>query len=178
MKNRKWTILMGAGLVLLFISGVLLSGASQSWAQQTAAISKKLLVGTWTLVSWESVNKDGTKEPPMEGTNLKGLLIFDANRVSFQVISEYPKVASNNRLKTTPEENKAVAHGVLSFFGTYSVSEADKVLTLRVEASSFPNQTGGDLKRVITSLTKDELRYTNPLSLGGGTNTFVWKRVK
>jgi len=114
---------MLAGIAI--VGGVLLSGASQGWAQQKAAISKKPLVGTWTLVSRESVSKDGTKERTMEGTNLKGLLIFDANRFSLQVISEYPKLASSDRLKTTPEENKAVAHGVLSYFGTYSVSEAE-----------------------------------------------------
>ena len=167
-------MLTGIGIV----GTLLLSGASQGWAQQTAAISKNQLVGTWTLVSWESVTKDGAKEPTMEGTNLKGLLIFDANRFSLQVISEYPKLASRDRMKTTPEENKAVAHGVLSLFGTYSVSEADRVLTFRVERSSFPNQNGEDLKRVITSLTADELIYTTPARLAGGSNTFAWKRAK
>jgi hypothetical protein len=167
-------ILAGIGI----IASLLLSGASQGWAQQTAAISKNQLIGAWTLVSWESVTKDGTKEPTMEGTNLKGLLIFDASRFSLQVISEYPKLASRDRMKTTPEENKAVAHGVLSLFGTYSVSEAERVLTFRVERSSFPNQNGEDLKRVITSLTADELIYTTPARLAGGSNTFVWKRAK
>ena len=73
---------------------------------------------------------------------------------------------------------KAVAHGVLSIFGTYSVNETDKVLMLQVERSSFPNQTGENLKRVITSLTADELIYTIPKRLAGGSNTFVWKRAK
>ena len=64
-------------------------------------------------------------------------------------------MGSSDRLKTTPEENKAVAHGVLSYFGTYAVSEAAKTLTLHIERSSFPNQNGIDGKRVITSLTAD-----------------------
>ncbi len=163
---------------IAIVGGVLLSGVSQGWAQQTAAISTKQLVGAWTLVSWESLNKDGIKEPTLEGANLKGLLFFDANRFSLQVISEYPKLASKDRMKTTPEEDKTVAHGVLSLFGIYSVSEADKVLTFRVERSSFPNQNGENLKRVITSLTADELIYTTPARLAGGSNTFVWKRAK
>jgi hypothetical protein len=159
-------------------SSVLMFEGAQGWAQQTAAISAKQLLGAWTLVSWESLNKDGLKEPTMEGTNPKGLLIFGVNRFSLQVISDYPKLASRDRMKTTPEENRAVAQGVLSLFGTYSVSEADKVLTLRVERSSFPNQNGEDLKRVIKSLTADELIYTTPARLAGGSNTFVWKRAK
>ena len=167
---------MLAGIAI--ISSILMLGASQVWTQQTAGISEKQLFGTWTLVSWESQTKDGIKEPTMEGTNLKGQLMFDANRFSLQVISEYPKLVSKDRMKTTPEENKAVAHGVLSLFGTYSVSEADKVLTFRVERSSFSNQSGENLKRVITSLTADELIYTTPARLAGGSNTFVWKKAK
>jgi hypothetical protein len=167
---------MMAGIAI--ISSILMLGAAQVWTQQTAGISEKQLLGTWTLVSWESLTKDGIKEPTMEGTNLKGLLIFEGKRYSLQVISEIPKLASKDRMKTTPEENKAVAHGVLSIFGTYSVNETDKILMLQVERSSFPNQTGENLKRVITSLTADELIYTTPKRLAGGSNTFVWKRAK
>ena len=77
---------------------------------------KQQLVGTWTLVSFESFDGNNTKVPNMEGGDLKGLLILtDNGRMSAQVIAEYPKIASNDRMKTTPAEDKAMAHGVLSF---------------------------------------------------------------
>src|SRR5258706_600052 len=109
-------------LIAAFI-GLTLFGASGAWAQQRGPISKKLLVGNWAYVKAESLAKDGTKFPLVEGANPKGLLTFDGLRFSLQIMSEFPKLASNDRLKTTPEENRAVAHGVLSYYGTYSLSE-------------------------------------------------------
>jgi hypothetical protein len=68
---------------------------------------KDQLVGTWTLVSAESAAKDGTKIPFIEGTNLNGLLVLDASgRISFQVMATLPKIASNDRLKSTPAEDQ------------------------------------------------------------------------
>jgi len=160
-----------ATLVMLFVS----HGA---WAQQKGAISKKQLVGAWTLVSAETVAKDGAKAPMVQGANPKGLLMFDGKRFSLQIMGDYPKIASNDRFKTTPEENRAVAHSVLSFFGTYSVSEADKVLALHIERSSFSFQNDTDAKRIITSLTADELKFTNPATAAGRVNNLVWKRLK
>jgi hypothetical protein len=81
-------------------------------------------------------------------------------------------------LKTTPEEDKAVAHGVQSFFGTYSVSEVDKVLTLHVERNTFTNQNGKEGKRIITSLSSDELKFTSLVGGARSSNTFIWKRVE
>jgi hypothetical protein len=44
--------------------------------------------------------------------------------------------------------------------------------------STFPNWNGLDQKRLITSLTADELKCTNPAASVGGTAELVWKRVK
>jgi Lipocalin-like domain len=51
-------------------------------------------------------------------------------------------------------------------------------LTLHIERSSFPNWSGTDQKRIIRSLTADELKYTNPSASVGGTAELAWKRVK
>jgi len=165
-------------LVAGVFTGLMLVAASGAWAQQKGPFSKKMLIGNWTYVSAQSVAKDGTKFPLVEGANPKGLLIFDGARFSQQIISEFPKLASNDRLKSTPEENKAVAHGVLSYYGTYSLNESDGVLTLNIERSSFPNQNGSSFKRVIKTLTADELVYVNPQTLAGRVNTNVWRRVR
>jgi hypothetical protein len=71
-----------------------------------------------------------------------------------------------------------MAQGSLAYFGTYSVNEADKSYTVRIEGSSFPNQNGTDGKRIVTSLTGDELKVTNPARLAGGQILTVWKRAK
>jgi hypothetical protein len=136
------------------------------------------LVGVWTLVSFDSFDGNGAKIPNMEGGNLKGQYVFaDNGRMSFQIISEFPKLASNERLKSTPAEDKAVAHGVLSYFGSYTVNEADKTVSLSIERSSFPNQVASSVKRVAT-FTGDELKLDNPGRLAGGRTVTVWRRVK
>jgi hypothetical protein len=160
---------------LLFLAGIL--PVSSAFAQ--AKSLKDQIVGAWSLVSFESFNSAGTKVPNLEGGNPKGLLILTGNGLlSVQMISEFPKLASHNRLKTTAAEEKAIAHGVLSFFGTYTVNEADRLINLRIERSSFPNQMRGkDLKRVVT-LTGDEMRLDNRGRSAGGKNVIVWKRIK
>ena len=139
---------------------------------------KEQLVGVWTLVSFDSFDGSGAKIPNMEGGNLKGQYVFaDNGRMSFQIISEFPKLASNDRMKTTAAEEKAVAHGVLSYFGSYTVNEADKTISLNIERSSFPNQAASNVKRVAT-FTGDELKLDNPGRLAGGRTVTVWRRVK
>jgi hypothetical protein len=68
--------------------------------------------------------------------------------------------------------------GSIAYYGTYSINEADKVITVQIEGSTFANQIGTDQKRIITSLTADELKFTNPASTSGATLELVWKRAK
>ena len=49
-------------------------------------------------------------------------------------------------MRATPEENKAVMEGLIAYYGTFAVNEADKIVTFRIEASSFPNQVEADQK--------------------------------
>jgi hypothetical protein len=139
---------------------------------------KEQLVGTWTLVSFESFDSSGAKVPNMEGSDLKGQLILtDNGRISNQVITQYPSIASKDRLKSTPAEDKAVAHGILSYFGSYTVNEADKTIMLNIERSSFPNQVASSVKRVAT-LMGDELKIDNPGRQAGGRTVTVYRRAK
>jgi len=142
---------------------------------QQAKISKTELVGTWTLASNTNTNPGVKNFGPNDG-----VAIFQANgRFSLQLVrSDLRKFASNNRDKGTPDENQAVVQGSITYFGTYSVNEGDGTLTLHIERSSFPNWNGTDQKRLIGSLTADELKYTNPAASVGGTAELTWKRVK
>jgi hypothetical protein len=167
-------------LKLSLASALLVSTLSfNAFGQQMAGESlQQQLVGQWSLVSFEMIDTRGNKGQGVEGSDPKGFLIFaDNGRFSFQIMSAIPKLAKD-RLVTTPEEDKAVAHAVLSFFGTYSVNEAEKTFTLKIERSSYPNQNGMETKRIIQSLNTDELKFNNPARLGGGQNNLVWKRVK
>jgi len=168
--NRRGIIAVFATIVVLSLSGA--SGVAQ---QKTL---KAQLVGTWTLISFDSFDAAGKKVPTVEGGRPKGLLIFtEAGRMSLQVIAPIPKLASNNRLETTPAEDKAIAHATLAYFGAYTVNEADKTITTHIEGSSFPNQmTGGDAVRKVT-FNGDELTIEYPRRNAGGRAVAVWRRV-
>ena len=150
---------------------------STAVSQQTSL--KDQLVGTWTLVSAVDVQKDGTKVERW-GPNPKGSLVFDGNgHYTLMIVrADLPKFVSKAVDQGTADENKAVMKGIVAHFGTYSVNEADKTLTTRVEGSWFPNLTGTDQKRSIASLAADELKYTNPATAFGTTAEVVWKRAK
>ncbi len=107
------------------------------------------------------------------------MLPFDsAGGLSWQIIRpDIPKFGSNNRLNGTPEEYKAVALGILSFFGTYTVDDAGKEVIMRIISSSFPNINHVEQKRAMT-LSGDEHTLVNQAGSSGGTAETKWKRVK
>jgi hypothetical protein len=130
---------------------------------------KEQLVGTWTLVSIIATDKAGAKSE-RRGPNPKGLLIFEANgRYSLLTSrSDIPKFAIDNVNQGTAEEYKAVVTGMIANIGTWTVDEA----------GSFPNLNGNTQKRVISSLTAEELKYTNGASAVGTVDEAVWRRAK
>ena len=138
----------------------------------------KKLVGTWTLVSNVATDASGKKEE-VYGANPKGQAIFTANgRYAITITkADLPKVAANNRLKATADENKAITGGLIAHFGSYTVDEKDKSFTLNVASSSFPNWNGTTQKRPF-SVSGDELKWHTPAASAGGSNDLVWKRVK
>jgi hypothetical protein len=164
-------------LGIAFIAAGLALAGGPALAQQKSL--KQQVVGTWTLVSFDTVEPNGTRHAALEGANPKGLYIFsESGRVSFQTIADIPKLASDDRLKTTADENKAVAHAALSYFGTYQINEADKSFMIHIERSSFPNQNGLDAKRIVSEISADAMTITNPGRLAGGQTVTVWKRAQ
>jgi hypothetical protein len=61
--------------------------------------------------------------------------------------------------------------GTTATFGTWSVDEASKTITVRNEGGMFPNQLGTESKRSVT-----QLRVSNPVPAAGGKSESVWKR--
>src|ERR1041384_8521400 len=139
---------MRNSLILSAVAALCLGLCGASAAAQQATL-KDQLVGTWTMVS----------STARCGTNPKGQMILLPNgRYSFMISRvDVPKFAANNVTQGTAEENAAVVKGVIANFGTWSVDEATKTLTTNVEASTYPNLNGGNQKRIISSLTADEL---------------------
>jgi hypothetical protein len=166
--------IVGMIALITFAMGLVLVG--DALAQQKTL--KEQLVGTWTFVSNDNIAPDGTRRQ-LFGPNPKGILILDANGryAQIQVNPNRPKFKGRTRLDGTPDENKAVVQATSAHFGTWSVNEADKTITMHTEFHMFPNDDGRDSKRPII-LEGGELKYITTAGSGGGTSEMVFKRAK
>jgi hypothetical protein len=169
--NRRSTLVLTTALVCLGVA--LLPG--DAFSQQKSL--KEQLVGTWIYESSTSTRPDGTKT---DRPNLKGMVIYtsDGHFAFVSVRADLPKLANPDRARATAEEARAVVAGTIAYYGTYSIDEASKVLSAKVAGSTYANLIGTDQKRIITSLTADELKFTNPRTPAGVTLEFIWKRAK
>jgi hypothetical protein len=146
-------------VLLAFIGLAFGSAAAQ---QQTI---KDEIVGAWTLVSVSVELANGSNVEPF-GASPKGTIIFtpEGHFALFQSRGELPKLSSNDRANATPEEAAAIVGGSIAYYGTYSVNEAAKSLSVTLEGSTFPNLLDGRVqKRLVTSLTASELKFAKLL---------------
>lgn len=171
MRGRK---IIGAAVAAVFGAALLGGGV---FAQQKSL--KDQLVGTWMLSAVTAERADGSKAEPF-GPDPKGIIIFTADGYFslLQSRPDLPKIAANDRAKATPEEATAVVAGSIAYYGVYVVNEADKTLAVKIEQSTYTNVMGGpEQKRIITSLTADEMKFTNPRTPAGVTLLTAWKRA-
>ena len=180
--NRRTTLALTTTALLCLAVG---SSASDSLAQQKSF--KDQLVGTWTLVSSDQV-RPGSSKLQQFGANPKGINVFDPNGRFFLMIAspgflvvanaDNPKVVAYDLSTTNSEKIDGLIAEPIAYYGTYTVNEAEKVAILHIEASTFPNQVGTDQKRIISSLTVDDLKYRIPGATSGIQVHQVWKRVE
>lgn len=138
------------------------------------------LVGTWLQVSIDAVMPDGSRRQ-LFGPEPRGIVIYGADGYFslMQSRADLPKLASANRASATAEEAKAVVAGSIAYFGRYAVDETTRIVTLDILGSTFANQIGGvaDNKRVVTSVTRNELSLANPAATSGGRLELVFRRA-
>jgi len=138
---------------------------------------KDQLVGTWIYVSSTGKRDDGSTVPR---PSLQGAVTYSSDgRFHFITArTDVPKLVSDPS-RPTPEEAMAIASGSIAYTGTYTVDENTKTIHANVETSTFPNLVGApNQRRIITSITADEMKFTNPRTPAGVTLDFVWKRAK
>jgi hypothetical protein len=141
-------------LSLLVLAVVFPIGAS--FAQTPGKSLKEALIGHWQLVSVTA------SERMPYGADPHGSMFLDAaGHFSTSVMSA--------------GDARSVA-----YFGTYTVSDADKLMTLHIEGSvggGSPNAAGRDLKRLV-ALNGDELTMQNQTAAGTpGNFRLTWKRA-
>jgi hypothetical protein len=144
-------------------------------AHPVRAQTAKEAEGTWKLDS--VVATVGEKKTDLFGPSPKGRMVLgpDGNFTIVITRADLPKFAADVRTKGTPDENKAVVHGTVGFWGRWSVEGTN--LVLAIEGSTYPNWVGQKQERVL-KVVGDELSYTTPPAKSGGTTTLAWKRLR
>ena len=166
--------------IITGISAVVMSGLTvlPSGAISQQKSMNEQLLGAWSLVSFELVRPDGSKLSTFGGEPI-GCAFFDAggHYIITVMRSGRANYAINSASEGSVEENKATAQGTITYFGTYSVNEADRTIAIHIDGSSFPNWNGTDQKRVF-AITGDQLKLMAPLGPTVGTAEVNWKRAQ
>ena len=165
---------LGLSLVALVTSPAFLTGSS--YAQEKSL--RDQLVGTWIYVSSTGKRDDGSdvQRPSLQGAatyTADGHFHFITTRI------DTPKYASNDTGRPSPEEAMAVASGSIAYTGTYTVDENSKTIHANIETSTFANLVGApNQRRIVTSISADEMRFVNPRTPSGVTLEFLWRRAR
>jgi hypothetical protein len=107
----------------------------------SAQALKEQLVGSWTVESNIEEYTDGKKAS--WDPSLKGTLFMDAGGRFALMMAE---VGNRKKAEGNPAMNPVGK--MISYFGSYTVNDADKTLTFNIVGSSFPNWDGSEQKRV------------------------------
>jgi hypothetical protein len=162
-----------------FLSIALFSGLAFTNSGVAQGLSlKDKLVGTWIYESSTGKREDGST---VQRPNLQGAVTYTADgRFHFITVrTDAPKYASGDPARPSPEEAMAIASGTVAYTGTYTIDESTKTIHAKIETSSFPNLVGApNQRRIITSITDEELKFTNPRTPAGITLELVFKRAK
>jgi hypothetical protein len=120
-------------------------GTAPAGASATAGHAP--VVGTWRIARYQRWDAQGRVGTPY-GDPTSGLVVFDAaGRASVQMMRTPPVRPFATPYEPTPEEARDAYHAYVGYYGTYTVDEAARVLTVRAEGSSWPAYTGTDQKR-------------------------------
>lgn len=143
-----------------------------------AATLKDQLVGTWIYVSSTGKREDGSS---VQRPSLQGAVTYTADG-HFHFITtatDAVKYTSKDPSRPSPEEAMATASKSIAYTGSYTVDETAKSINLTIETSTFPNLLGApNQRRIVTSMSAEEMKFTNPRNPAGVTLEFVWKRAR
>ena len=106
-----------------------------------------------------------------------GYLILDRSGRFFWLITRPGrlKFASGRRDQGTDDENKVTVQGSSAYAGTYAME--DRILIMKIEASTYPNEEGAEQKRAFT-LSGDDLSWRNPTVSTGASGVARLRRLK
>ena len=100
------------------------------------------LVGTWRGARYEVWDPDGRATTPF-GDPVSGYAVFDATGHAFIQLMRTPAIPPfASPQAPTPEEIRSAHSAFAAYYGPYTVDNAARTMTIRVEGSNMPSYTG------------------------------------
>ena len=178
---RKFLILLLGSVVLMAATGCAESEPPPERAAPTpdvaaspAADGKSQFAGAWTLVRIERRSADDELvAPPTE--DRVGYLIYEPSGYMGVTIMQ-PDRRPYAGDEATPEEALAAFSTYTSYFGRFTVNEADGFLTHHLEGSLSTRGAGSDYKRFY-SFSGNSLTLQPPVGENGIKSELTWERL-
>jgi hypothetical protein len=151
---------------MLYSSGLAVAGLvtlmSTAQAQQKSA--KELIAGSWKLLIADNIRSDRTAVP--------GFGVLPNGTAKFGADGKYS-------VEVTPNSSGRPA---LSYSGSYTLDDAGKTLTLRVEQSSLANWRGTTQSGTVEFVNADNLGWTTSVPFAASAEftgaELIWSRAK
>jgi len=139
---------MNRRLAISGLTAIAVSFSAQSWAQQKTL--KDTIVGAWEMTSVIDEYEDGKKNNPW-GAGMKGMLVFDSKGWFSQMI-----IGEKQESMKSPDPRRPDALAV-AYYGTYSVNEADKTVSMKLVRAANSSRDGTEQKLTIKASTANSL---------------------
>lgn len=140
---------------------------------------RQMFVGTWKLVRFERYDAGGQLLPPPEsgafgaGAPL-GYIMYDGEHMGVVIQQENRKPFAG--AQPTGDEAIAAQTSYVSYFGPYTVNEAEGYVTHHVLGSNSPGMTGDDNQRFY-EFSGNELALRPPPGADGVQARIVWEKM-
>ena len=168
-------------LLILLIASLMgwVSGQSSLNAQTSGSPS---IVGTWRVVSVETIRPNGEALTEWLGKRPTGTIVYlPSGYMAVQIMRDpRPLMAGAGYDAATPAEKVSAIDAYYAYYGTYEVDAQSGTVIHNVQASLRPSEVGRRLQRRF-ELVGDRLTLNTPPSDRSGESRFnrlVWERIK
>jgi hypothetical protein len=148
--------------------------AEEARMEDSSLDIRNRILGAWTLVECVELHSDGSRTYPL-GDDATGQLLYTPDgHVAAQLCSgSRQNFASNDWREAGTEEAARAFREYFGYFGTFSIDVSRELIAHHVEASLFPNLTGGDQLR---HYRFEEERLILDADTAWGQIRIVWRR--
>jgi hypothetical protein len=153
---------VAAFVVAIVMSMTYTPPMSAAFAQQKSL--KDRVVGTWKIISWESLRPNGQILNIWMGLHPTGLIIYQPNGyMAVQLMADPRPTFAQNPGTTAPpyDEFRNAFYGYYAYWGTYTINDAGNGVVHDVQGSERPGEVGLKYSRAV-SIDGTKLVITTP----------------